>query len=95
MIPGFRPAFASNDYVVQERAVAEGLGAMISTVTRHADAPYAPLVELPVDIPLPKGELHIVCAKTMRAVPRVESVLTLLCERFEAIEGVTLECHEK
>jgi DNA-binding transcriptional LysR family regulator len=91
LIPGFRPAFASNDFVVQRRAVAEGLGAMILPATRDADEPYAPLVELPLDLPLPEGELFIVCAKAMRSVPRVESVLGLLCERLEAVEGVKLE----
>ncbi len=91
LIPGFRPAFASNDFVVQHRAVAEGLGAMILPATRHPDEPYPPLVELPVELPLPRGELFVVCAKAMRAVPRVESVLEFLCERLESVEGVELE----
>ncbi len=65
--PGFRPSFASNDFVVQRRAVAEGLGAMILPATQHADDPYPPLVELPLELPLPEGELFIVCAKSMRA----------------------------
>jgi DNA-binding transcriptional LysR family regulator len=95
LIPGFRPSFASNDFVVQRRAVAEGLGAMILPATQHADDPYPPLVELPLELPLPEGELFIVCAKTMRAVPRVASVIGFLCERLETIEGVKLERREK
>jgi DNA-binding transcriptional LysR family regulator len=91
LIPGFRPAFASNDFVVQRRAVAEGLGAMILPAIRDADDPYPPLVELPLELPLPEGELFIVCAKTMRFVSRVEGVIDALCERLEAVEGVRLE----
>jgi DNA-binding transcriptional LysR family regulator len=70
LVPGFRSAFASNDFVVQRRAVAEGVGGMILPAMRDADEPYAPLVELPLDLP-PEGELFIVCAKAMRSVPRV------------------------
>ncbi len=40
MIPGFRPAFASNDFNVQTRAVAEGLGVMILSRTSHKNDPY-------------------------------------------------------
>jgi DNA-binding transcriptional LysR family regulator len=90
LIPGFKPVFASNDFVVQHRAVAEGLGAMILPATRDAYDPYPPLVELPLELPLPEGELFVVCAKAMRAVPRVESVLDLLCERLASVEGVEL-----
>jgi DNA-binding transcriptional LysR family regulator len=92
LIPGFRPAFASNDYIVQQRAVAEGLGAMIQPAVRHADEPYAPeLVELPTGLTLPTGEMFVVCAKTMRWVPRVQAVLTELLAHFEKVEGVTIE----
>jgi DNA-binding transcriptional LysR family regulator len=91
LIPGFAPAFASNDYIVQQRAVAEGLGAMIMPAVRSGDEPYGDLVELDVKLPLPQGEMFIVCAKTMRHVPRVQAVLEALCARFERFEGVQLE----
>ncbi len=92
LIPDFRPAFASNDYVVQQRAVAEGLGAMILSAVRHADEPYGvELVEVPMNLPLPVGELYVVCAKTMRWVPRVQAVISELLAHFERVEGTTVE----
>lgn len=94
LIPDFRPSFASNDHVVQRRAVAEGLGVMILPAIRYPDEPYAPLVEVPLELPLPEGELFVVCAKTMRRVSRVASVLEFLFERLRAVEGVRLEIFE-
>src|SRR5262249_4502770 len=91
LIPGFAPSFASNDYIVQQRAVAEGLGAMILPATRSGDEPYGELVELDVKLPLPVGEMFVVCAKTMRHVPRVQAVLDALCKRFSEVEGAKIE----
>lgn len=94
MIPGFVPSFASNDYIVQQRAVAEGLGAMILPAVRTGDEPYRErLVELDVKLPLPVGEMFVVCAKTMRHVPRVQAVLERLCERFAAASGAKVVTH--
>src|SRR5690606_7380461 len=53
LIPDFRPAFASNDYLAQQRAVALGLGAMILPRTHHPHQSTGRLVELPVTLPLP------------------------------------------
>jgi DNA-binding transcriptional LysR family regulator len=91
LIPSFRPSFASNDFIVQQRAVAEGLGAMILPAVRHGDEPYGELVELDTRLPLPQGEMFVVCAKTMRWVPRVQAVLGELLAHFERAEGVMVE----
>jgi DNA-binding transcriptional LysR family regulator len=90
LIPGFFPAFAANDYNVQMRAVAEGLGAMISTKTQHPDQPYPPFVEIPLALPLPPADLYLVCAKTMRWVPRVRAVITELIARLHSVTGLEL-----
>lgn len=88
LIQNFRPAFASNDYLAQQRAVALGLGAMILSRTSHADQFTGPLHEVSVDLPLPKAEFYVVCAKTMRWVPRVQAVLQELRTKLLAVEGV-------
>lgn len=90
IIPQFRPAFASNDYNVQCRAVSEGLGAMILPRTRHPDQPYGAFVELDIGLKLPPTDVYLVCAKTMRWVPRVRAVVTQLVERLKSIEGLEL-----
>lgn len=89
LIPDFRPAFASNDYLAQQRAVALGLGAMILPRTHHPHQSTGRLVELPVTLPLPTAEVYVVCAKTMRWVPRVQAVLQALRQLFLSVEGVT------
>ncbi|NNL68150.1 MAG: LysR family transcriptional regulator, partial [Myxococcales bacterium] len=86
-IPGFTPAFASDDYLVQRAALRAGLGAMVLERPFHpADPRFAdavpPLVELDVGFALPAGELHLVCARSMQFVPRVRAVIELLREAF-------------
>lgn len=88
LLPQFRPRFASNDYNVQVRAVALGLGTMILPRTRHADQPYPPFVELPLPLPLPPADAYVICAKAMRWVPRVRAVIRELGALLGAIEGL-------
>lgn len=90
MIPGFAPAFASNDYIVQLKAAALGLGAMIlpRAVHRYTEEPQ--LVEVPVGLKLPPFELYVVCAKTMRWVPRVQRVLQGLRTVLGQMQGAEL-----
>lgn len=84
-IPGFTPAFASDDYLVQRSAVRAGLGAMILERPTSLDVPFVressfELVEIDVGFELPQGELHLVCANSMRFVPRVRAMIELLGE---------------
>lgn len=90
MIPGFVPAFASNDYIIQQRAVAEGLGAMILARVRDPYRKEPPLVELDVKLPLPRQEMYVVCARTMRWVPRVQLLIDELRRALERVEGATV-----
>ena len=86
LIPDFKPAFASDNYLVQKSAVAQGLGAMILERDRHplAHAPeLVELVDLDLGFELPLGEFHLVCAKSMQYVPRVKGVADLLIEQLE------------
>ncbi len=88
LIPKFRPAFASNDFNVQTRAVAEGLGVMILPRTSHKNAPYPTFVELDVGLKLPAIDLFIVCARTMRWVPRVRAVAQELVRSLSRVKGI-------
>lgn len=90
LISDFRPAFAANDYNVQCRALAEGLGVMILPKARYPHGPYEPFVELDVDLALPPSDAYLVCAKTMRWVPRVRAVVSQMIEMLSAIDGVEL-----
>jgi DNA-binding transcriptional LysR family regulator len=84
-IPGFTPAFASDDYLVQRSALVAGLGAMILEHPVHgAFLGASELVEIDVGVSLPAGALHLVCAKSMRAVPRVRAVVQLLLRELAA-----------
>jgi DNA-binding transcriptional LysR family regulator len=85
MIPAFRPAFASDDYVVQLRAAEAGVGAMLLGRTQHRFA--APrLVEIDVGLTLPKRRLHLAAARSALAIPRVRAVADLL---LAELPGVT------
>lgn len=87
LIPNFRPVFASNDYLAQQRAMALGLGAMILPRIYHHTQSSGRLVELPVDLPLPETHMYVVCPKTMRWVPRVQLVLEQLRALLLSVEG--------
>src|SRR5690606_2872344 len=94
LIPGFAPTFASSDYNVQVRAMAMGLGAMVYPQLCGKHQLYPGLVELPVELPLPPADLYLVCAKTMRWVPRVRAVAAELLQAIDEIEGLDLTKHE-
>jgi len=80
VIPEFVPAFASDSYLVQRRAVEAGVGAMILERPIHVASGGQGLVEIDVGIDLPPAQLHLVCARSMRYVPRVRAVVGLLQE---------------
>jgi DNA-binding transcriptional LysR family regulator len=87
LIPGFEPVFASDSYLVQKSAVAAGMGAMVLERVQHPVAHQAPLVEIEVDLELPRGEFHLVCAKSMQSVPRVRAVADLVVAEFDTWVG--------
>ena len=82
----FAPVFASDDYLVQRSALAAGLGAMILEQPLPGEAfppPGSELCAIDVGLRLPPAELHLVCAKSVRFVPRVRAVVALLLEALE------------
>jgi DNA-binding transcriptional LysR family regulator len=80
LIPDFRPSFASDDFVVQLRAATAGLGVMFLGRMRHRFSRESGLVPIHLPLPLPKGSLHLVCAKSALDIPRVRAVADLLAE---------------
>ncbi len=83
--------FASNDYLVQRRAVELGLGAMILPRIASDFDPWGELVELETTLPLPPtAAIHVVCARSMRHVPRVRVVSERLLELAGNVRGIRL-----
>jgi DNA-binding transcriptional LysR family regulator len=77
-IPGFRPVFASDDFLIQLRALDAGLGAMFLGRVEHRFTSTARLVELDVGLPLLKSTLYLAAANGALAIPRVRAVADLL-----------------
>lgn len=88
MIPGFRPAFASDDYLVQKRACALGMGVLLLPRVRHPFERDEGLVLLECGLPLPDSEMFVVCAKSMEHVPRVRAVTHALVRELERTEPI-------
>jgi DNA-binding transcriptional LysR family regulator len=74
LMPGFRPAFASDDYLVQLRALEAGIGAMFLGRADHRFAQSSRFVELDVGLPSLKSQLFLVAARSALAIPRVRAV---------------------
>lgn len=83
LIPGFRPVFASDDFLVQLRAAEAGIGAIFLGRARHRFS-TASLVELDVDIGKIVRTLHLVCARSALDIPRVRAVADLLARELES-----------
>lgn len=85
-IPGWTPAFASDDYLVQLRAAEAGMGAMFLGRARHRFSMKTSLVELALDVGDLRRSIHLVCAKSALAIPRVRAVADLLAAELTKTE---------
>jgi DNA-binding transcriptional LysR family regulator len=81
-IPGFRPVFASDDYLVQLRAAEAGAGAILLGRLRSPRAVPTPLVEMKLDLGKLKSSVHLVAARGSLAIPRVRAVGELLAKEL-------------
>ncbi len=91
-IPDFEPSFASDNYLVLRAAVAAGLGAMILDSRGAANEQPEALTEIDLGFTLPASEFFLVCAKSVRFVPRVRVVaeqITTIVGAAEAVEDTT------
>lgn len=87
-IPNFKPAFSSDDYLVQFQACQQGLGVMALAKAAHRFSVLHTLHELDLDLgPEASGELHLVCHKRQRDLPKVALVLAALQAEFAALQS--------
>jgi DNA-binding transcriptional LysR family regulator len=90
MIPNFRPAFSSDDFIVQLRAVEAGVGAMFMQKVRHRFNRESELVPLGLDLgPHAKSGLHVVCAKSALGVARIRAVAELIAQELAHAEKLS------
>jgi DNA-binding transcriptional LysR family regulator len=73
-IPGFRPVFASDDYIVQLRAAEAGVGAVVLADLRTRFALPTSLVPVPLSFGKLTSSLHLIAARGSLAVPRIQAV---------------------
>jgi DNA-binding transcriptional LysR family regulator len=96
MIPGFRPAFASDDFVVQWRAAEAGLGAMFLGKLKHRFNRDSSLQPLGLELgEHGKSALHVVCAKSALGVSRIRVIAELLAEELEYAQKLTEQAFGK
>jgi DNA-binding transcriptional LysR family regulator len=84
-IPNFRPAFASDNYLVLKRALMAGLGVMVLE-KQGAQTPTegSGLTQIDLGFELPPSSYYLICAKSMRFIPRVRAVADVLIERMHS-----------
>jgi len=86
-IPDFQPAFASDNYLVLKSALEAGLGVMVLEKQGAAESSRRDeLVEIDLGFSLPPSEYFLVCAKSMRYVPRVRVVADLLIATLDSTD---------
>ena len=88
LIPGFRPAFASDDFLVQWRAAEAGVGAMVQGRMPHRLFDSSKLEVIEVDLGMhARSGLHLVCARTALEIPRVHAVVEKLLVELEHLSS--------
>lgn len=89
LIPGFKPAFTSDDFIVQMAACKAGVGAMLlAQAMHHYTHPDHPerLHELPIDLGSEAiGTLYLVCHKRHRHLPKVRLVMEFISREFAGL----------
>jgi DNA-binding transcriptional LysR family regulator len=85
-IPNFKPAFTSDDYIVQIAACRAGVGAMILPQALHLHAGLRELQELEIDLGENAiGYLFLVCHKRHRHLPKVQLVIDYISAEFAGL----------
>ena len=85
-IPNFKPAFTSDDFIVQMAACKAGVGAMILPQALHHYPSLNELQELDIDLgPTAVGYLYLVCHKRHRHLPKVRLVIDYICREFASL----------
>lgn len=84
LIPGFAPVFASDDYLVQQRAAEAGVGAILLGRSRSRLALPSRLTPLPLQLGVRTVQMQLVCARSSLTIPRVRAVAELLAAELTA-----------
>jgi DNA-binding transcriptional LysR family regulator len=85
LIPGFRPAFTSDNMLVNLAAAEAGAGAIVLPRTAHRFSRRSSLVPLAIDLGVhARSVTHLVCAKSALDVPRIRRVIELLSNELSA-----------
>lgn len=88
LVPGFSPAFTSDNFLVQLAAAEAGVGAMVMGRVRHRFSRPSRMVPLPIDLgPYRRGRMHLVCARSALDIPRVRLVADLLVRELRALRA--------
>jgi len=89
LIENFKPAFTSDDYIVQIAACKAGVGAMILPRVLHHYAGLGELqelVELNIDLgSTAVGSLFLVCHKRHHHLPKIKLVMDFISREFEIL----------
>ena len=89
LIPDFKPAFTSDDYIVQIGACKAGVGAMMLPQAMHRHDglhEMQALQELDIDLgPDAIGTLYLVCHKRRHHLPKVKLVMEFISREFEML----------
>jgi DNA-binding transcriptional LysR family regulator len=78
LLPGFRPVFTADDFLIQLRAAEAGVGAIVLSQKTSRYAMPSNLVVLELDFGRIKTAMHLVCARSALGVPRIKAVADLL-----------------
>src|SRR6476659_6890877 len=82
IIPGFVPAFTSDNFLVNLAAAEAGAGAIVLGRVTHRFSRARGIVPIDLDLgPARRGVLCLVCAKSALDIPRVRLVADLLQEQ--------------
>jgi len=90
LIPNFKPAFTSDDFIVQIAACKAGVGAMILAQALSHYVGLSKLQELDIDLgPDAIGRLYLVCHKRHHHLPKVRLVMDFISREFDLLRQVS------
>jgi DNA-binding transcriptional LysR family regulator len=86
VIPGFVPAFTSDNFLVNLAAAEAGAGAIVLGRVTHQFSRARGIVPIDLDLgPAKRGLLCLVCPKSALDIPRVRLVADLLRDQVKRI----------
>jgi DNA-binding transcriptional LysR family regulator len=86
LIPDFKPAFTSDDFIVQIAACKAGVGAMLLPQLFSSCRDFSELQELNVDLGSDvQGSLYLVCHKRHHQLPKVQWVMNYISREFASL----------